>query len=153
LPSETRVRQQFVDHRAEFDRFVTLLARNGISSYTVIGSDGTVESGAHGGLHARAVPEYRRLEQAIGAKLVTVGDDGSVEFALWGSGCAIRSDSYMGIVHVPRDHPEARPGLAPTVVPSLESDRLPQENGDVETGLYLVPIEPEWYVYRYEYQE
>jgi len=39
------------------------------------------------------------------------------------------------------------------VVTSLDSAKLPQEKGAVASGLYVVPIEPEWFIYRFEYQE
>jgi hypothetical protein len=35
----------------------------------------------------------------------------------------------------------------------IGDEQLPKEKGQVATGLYVVPIEPHWYVYRSEYQE
>jgi len=85
----------------------------------------------------------------IGAQFVDVREDGSVEFALWGSGCAICSDSYMGVRYFPEDHnPRARLAWAPKLVSSLESKRLPQERSSVADGLYVVQLEPEWFLYR-----
>ncbi len=82
-----------------------------------------------------------------------VSEDGSMEFALWGHGCAICSDSYMGVLYFPKDHTAERAGWVQTVVNSLDDARLPQEHGSVATGLYVVAIEPEWFIYRLEYQE
>ncbi len=39
------------------------------------------------------------------------------------------------------------------MVTSLKDANMPQENGSVASGLYVVPIEPEWFIYRFEYQE
>jgi hypothetical protein len=39
------------------------------------------------------------------------------------------------------------------LVNSLDSATLPKEKGMVATGLYVMPIEPNWFVYRLEYQE
>lgn len=90
----------------------------------------------------------------IGARNVIIGEDGSIEFALWGDGCAICSDSYMGVLYYPKDHKVDSSGeRAQTVVTSLDSAKLPHEKGAVATGLYVVPIEPEWFIYRDEYQE
>jgi hypothetical protein len=96
------------------------------------------------GLHSRLIPEYRHLIRKIGAKFVIVGEDGSIEFSLYGFGCAICSDSYMGVRYVPKDRRTvARAGWEHTVVTSLDSAKLPQEHGAVASGLYVVPIEPE----------
>jgi hypothetical protein len=149
LPSEQRVRQQFESHKADYIRFVTLLQKDPSASY--ISSDGKVDID---GIHSRFVPDYQDLAHKIGAKFVTVGEDGSIEFALWGFGCAICSDSYMGVRYVP-DHPQAvtHPGWTQTVVASLDSTKLPQVNGSIASGLYVVPIEPDWFIYRLEIQE
>jgi hypothetical protein len=100
------------------------------------------------------VPEYRQLIRKIEAKDVIIGQDGSIEFSLYGFGCAICSDSYMGVRYVPKVRRTDAP-VAPehTVVTSLDTAKLPQEHGAVATGLYVVPIEPEWFIYRSEYQE
>jgi hypothetical protein len=56
--------------------------------------------------------------------------------------------------YYPKDHKAGSSAEgAQTVVTSLDSAKLPQEKGNVASGLYVVPIEPEWFVYRYEYQE
>jgi hypothetical protein len=148
LPSEQRVRNDFDVHKADYVQFVKLIRKDPSARY--IGSDGKVDPD---GKAARTVPEYARLIHKIGAQFVIVGDDGSVEFALWGNGCAICSDSYMGILHIPKDYKNAQFGLQPTVVASLTSSKLPQENGSVATGLYVVEIAPDWFAYRFEYQE
>jgi hypothetical protein len=149
LPPEQRVVQQFESHKADYVRFVALLRQD--QSARFVGSDGKV---GIDGIHGRLVPEYRDLMSKIGAKDVTIREDGSMEFALWGGGCAICSDSYMGVRYYPKDHKMVSPvGGTQTVVTSLDSAKLPQEKGAVASGLYVVPIEPEWFVYRVEYQE
>lgn len=149
LPPEQRVRQQFENNRADYSRFVTLLQR--YQSARSIDDGGRV---GIDGVHSRLVPEYRNLIRKIGAKNVTVGEDGSIEFALYGYGCVICSDSYMGVRYVLKDHKKDSPaGWEQTLVTSLDSAKLPQEKGAVATGLYVVPIEPEWFINRSEHQE
>jgi hypothetical protein len=146
LPSEELVRKQFKDDRADYIQFVTLLQRD--QSIHFIDDGGRVD-----GPHARVIPEYQQLIRKIRAKFVIVQQDGSIEFSLYGMGCAICSDSYMGIRYVPKDR---RPGDSAEwghTVASLKSAQLPHEHGTVAAGLYVVPIEAEWFVYRLEYQE
>lgn len=159
LPPQQRVRKQFEDNRADYIQFVALLQRD--QSAHLIDGDGRV---GINGVHSRLVPEYRDLIRKIGAQFVTIREDGSIEFSLYGSGCAICSDSYMGVLYVPAlrgtdarradvrrtDDPS---GWEQTAVTSLDDAKLPQENGAVATGLYVVPIEPDWFIYRLEYQE
>ena len=149
LPPEQRVREQFRNNRADYIQFVTLLQRD--QSAHLIDSGGRVDFGTG---HSRSVPEYRDLVRRIGAKDVMIREDGSIEFALYGFGCAICSDSFMGVRYAPKVRKtDATSGWEPTTVASLDSARLPQEKGAVATGLYVVPIEPEWFIYRLEYQE
>lgn len=149
LPTEQRVREQFENNRADYTQFVALLQRD--QSAHSINGDGRV---AIDGVRSRLVPAYRDLIRKIGAKDVTVREDGSIEFALYGFGCAICSDSYMGVRYVPEVRGmDLRSGWEQTIVKSLDSARLPQELGVVATGLYVVPIEPDWFIYRLEYQE
>jgi len=121
-------------------------------SATFIGSDGNVNID---GVHSRFVQEYRDLIHKIGAKFVTAGEDGSVNFTLGGFGCALCSDSYMGVRYQPKEPKKVYPGWMQRMqaVTSLESTRLPQENGSVAPGFYVVPIEPDWFIYRLEIQE
>jgi hypothetical protein len=150
LPPEQRVVQQFETNRTDYIRFVALLRED--PSVRYVGGDGKVDW--FDGKHGRLVPEYRELIRKIGAKDVIVREDGAMEFALWGHGCAVCSDSYMGVRYYPKDHKAGSSVEGPqTVVSSLDSAKLPQEKGTVASGLYVVPIEPEWFVYRYEYQE
>jgi hypothetical protein len=149
LPPQQRVVQQFESNRAEYIRFVDLLRKD--QSVRYIDSDGKVEID---GSHGRLIPEYRDLIGKIGAKYVIVREDGSTEFALWGDGCAACSDSYMGVLYYPKDHKVVSSvESTQTVVTSLDSAKLPQEKGAVASGLYVVPIEPEWFIYRSEYRE
>jgi hypothetical protein len=41
-------------------------------------------------------------------------------------------------------------GWVPKLVRSLDSENLPKERGAVADGLYVVQLEPEWYIYRLE---
>jgi hypothetical protein len=148
LPPEQLVRQQFESHRTDYIRFATLLRKDRSAKY--VGSDGKVDID---GIHGRLVPEYRDLVHKIGAKFVIIREDGSMEFALWGNGGPIMSDSYMGVRYSPKDHTADSAGWKQTVVASLASAKLPQEHGSVATGLFVVAIEPEWFIYRFEYQE
>ena len=149
LPPEQRVRKQFENNRADYIRFVTLLQRDPSAHF--IDDGGRVDID---GVHSRLVPEYRHLIRKIGAKDVTIREDGSIEFSLYGFGCAICSDSYMGVRYVPKvRRTDAPSGWEQTAVTSLDSAKLPRGNGAVATGLYVVPIEPEWFIYRFEYQE
>ena len=144
LPSEQSAREQFDTHKSDYVRFVALIRQDpGTKS---IGNDGNSSAAP---ANTRLAPEYRDLIRRIGAQFVDVREDGSVEFALRGSGCAICSDSYMGVRYFPEDHnTRARLAWAPKLVNSLESKSLPQERGSVADGLYVVQLEPEWFLYR-----
>ncbi len=149
LPPQQRVVQQFESNRADYIRFVNLLRKD--KSVRYVGGDG--KAGIDG-RHGQLVPEYRDLIGKTGAQYVMVREDGSMEFALYGGGCAVCSDSYMGVRYYPKDHKAVSSiGQTQTVVSSLDDATLPQEKGGVASGLYVVPIEPEWYIYRSEYQE
>ena len=149
LPPEQHARDHFATHRADYVRFAALLRKDPSTRY--VGSDGKVDID---GVHGRVNTEYRDLARRLGLKFVIIREDGSMEFAVWGAGGAIMSDSYMGVRYYPKDHrADIRPGWAHTVVSSLDSDKLPQEHASVATGLYVVAVEPEWFIYRFEYQE
>jgi hypothetical protein len=149
LPPAQRVRQQFELHRMDFIRFAELLRKDQSARY--LSREGKVDLD---GSRARLVPDYRELMSKIEAEAVIVREDGSMEFELWGSGCAICSDSYMGVRYSPQDRKiDSNPDWTPTLVNSLDSATLPKEKGAVATGLYVMPIEPNWFVYRLEYQE
>jgi hypothetical protein len=147
LPAEQTARQQFDIHRADYVYFVSLLRKDSVARF--IGSDGSSSVGSG---KTRVVPEYRDLMRKIGAKFVTVSEDGSVEFARWGFGCVICSDAYMGVRYSPEDHiPGTRGEWVPKPVNSLEN--LPANKGTVEDGLYVVKLEPEWFLYRLQINE
>jgi hypothetical protein len=149
LPSQETARKQFANHRTEYVRFVALLRED--PDVRVVDSDGAVDTYTG---RTRVVPQYRDLMGKIGAKSVLVRGDGSIEFTIWGFGCTICSDSFMGIRYSPMNHTkQGRAGWVPTLVSSLDSRSLPQENGSVATGLYVVRLEPEWFIYRLEYRE
>ncbi len=140
LPSQERVHQQFENHKIDYTRLVALFQKS--------------PSLANGDLSSPLVGEYKALIHKTGIKFVTVREDGSIELALGGYGSTISSDAYMGMRYLPKDHkPQTRPGWIPTVVSSLDSSKLPRENGDIATGLYVVPLESEWSIYRLEIQE
>lgn len=149
LPNEQRVRQNFERHRPDYIRLVSLIRKD--QSIHFIDGDGNVDID---GTRDRLVPAYRDLIYKIGAKEVIVREDGSMEFVLGGTGCAICSDSYTGVRYYPKDGKnDVRAGLTQAIVNSLDNATLPKENGQVASGLYVIPIEPEWYLYRFEYQE
>ncbi len=149
LPSEQTARQQFLSHRAGYARLVSLLRQ--VPGDQTIGDDGKA---LDHGRTSDLVPEYRELMKEVGAQFAVVGGDRSVEFALWGSGCAICSDSYMGVLYVPAQRGlRGHPGWTPKLVKSLDDSNLPREGGSVADGLYVVQVEPHWFIYRFEYHE
>ena len=148
LPSDERVLHQFQTRKADYVRFVELIKND--PSVRFVDGDGRVDIGD---VKWREAPAYRQLIRDIGAKFVLISDDGSVQFVLWGDGCAICSDSYMGVLYLPPDRETPHGGWQHTTVASLDSSKLPQKKGSVATGLYVVPVEPKWFIYRFEYQE
>jgi hypothetical protein len=146
LPSDQKARQQFEEHKAEFVRFASMLRRD--ERARVIDRNGVDDAFEK---DARAVPEYRDLMRSIGAKAVYVRPDGSIEFELWGFGCAPCSDSFKGMRYSPIGAKE-QGGLqwVPKLVHSLDNESLPKEKGAVADGLYVVPLESEWSIYRLE---
>jgi hypothetical protein len=148
LLPEQRARQNFESHKADYIHLAKLL-RN--ESAVFINGNGNVDID---GTQSRHVLEYSILMRRIGARDALVREDGSIEFTLWGHGCAICSDSYMGVRYLPKERRiGTSPGWTQTEVKSLGDDELPRENGKVASGLYVISIEPEWYIYRFECQE
>jgi hypothetical protein len=144
LPNDRQARHQFDTHRAEFMRFASLLRRD--ATATTINSEGVVDAFTN---HARVAPEYRDLMRRTDTKEVYVRPDGSIEFQLWGFGCAPCSDSFKGMRYFPIDaEPLPGGGWVPKLVSSLDSESLPKEKGAVADGLYVIQIEPEWTIYR-----
>jgi hypothetical protein len=149
LPSDEMARQHFNTHRADYAYFASLVRKD--PGLRFIGNDGSSNGDAG---KTRLVPEYSYLMRTLGAKFVTVRADGSMEFALWGFGCAICSDAYMGVRYFPADHSaHPRPGWTPQLVKSLDTKNLPRENGSIADGLYVVQLEPEWFIYRLQTNE
>ena len=148
LPSDRQARVVFDQRRTSFDRAAEVLQKE--KCVGVIASDGTSSNP----MCSIPVAIRRALVQETGAKTIVLGDDGSMEFALWGTGCAICSDSYKGFLYLPTG---ARPGQVRGWVPafaiSLEDDALPKANGKVSDGLYLLPIDSEWAIFRIKYGE
>lgn len=141
LPSQERVQQQFENHKTDYTRLVTLLQKD--------------PSLANGDPSSPMAGEYKTLIHKTGIKFVTVREDGSIELALAGYGSTISSDAFVGMRYLPKDHKAQTQsaGMPLTVVSSLDSSKLPQWNGEVATGLYVIPLESEWSIYRLEIQE
>jgi hypothetical protein len=145
LPSDQVAREQFANHRADYVRFAALLQRD--PGAKLIDINGNVDPSDGGS--RRHVPDYRDLIQRIGAKSVYVRRDGSVEFELWGFGCAPCTDSYKGVRFAPNGAPAKYPyGGAPKITRSLEDKNLPREKDAVADGLYVLPLDGEWSIYR-----
>lgn len=146
LPSDRQARHQFESHRGEFVRLVSLLKQD--STATFIDSNGVVDAHTN---QERVVPEYLELMRRTGAKAVYVRPDDSIEFQLWGFGCAPCSDSFKGMRYHPLDGKSSSGGgWIPKLVSSLDGEALPKENGAIADGLYIMQIEPEWFIYRLE---
>jgi hypothetical protein len=146
LPSDEKARHQFDDHRTEFIRFASMLRQD--SRPRVIDGSGVDNAFEK---DARVVPEYSDLMRSIGAKAVYVRPDGSIEFQLWGFGCAPCADSFKGLRFQPMGgHPQYPYGGAPILVSSLKDESLPKNKGTVADGLYVVPLDREWSIYRLE---
>jgi hypothetical protein len=144
LPSDQRAREHFVSHKADFDRFAALLLQDPGAKMIVPGG----EVDPYGPL-ARYVPAYSDLIHKIGAKGVFVRPDGAIEFELWGYGCAPCTDSFKGIRFAPiGGHPRYPYGGAPQTVRSLEDKDLPKDHGVVADGLYVIPLDDQWSIYR-----
>jgi hypothetical protein len=148
LPTWQTAQQRFVSHRADFVRFAFLLRQD--PSIKIIDANGNADKWTN---HARYVPEYHDLMRRIGAKSVMVRPDGSIEFQLWGFGCApcTDSDSFMGMRYSPiNGRPPTRYGSAPKLVKSLDDASLPKDKGAVADGLYVIPLDAQWSIYRLE---
>ncbi len=139
------MRRQFESHRADFVQLVALLQKD--PSLAVEGNM-NIDGGDP------LAQTYRKLIKRLGLKSVKVGEDGSIDFAVYSVGCTICTDTDVGVRYFPRDHKKnAYSYWTPIEVASLDSAKLPQENGAVASGLYVMPIEPDWYVYRLEIEE
>ena len=148
-PPQSWFLQNFKDHRSEYVEMAASVRSD--RAVHEIDADGNVHIDAY---HERLVPEYRRAIRSIGAKSVSRDDDGSIIFAMWGHGCAICDDHYMGILYAPDVHAWAASSKgAVTLVRTLDAAELPHENRRVASGFYVIPIEPGWYVYREDYYE
>ncbi len=146
LPSEETARQQFASHRADYIRFASLLQQD--RGAKMIDINGDVDPYTN---HARHVPEYYDLIRSIGAKSVMIREDGSIEFEIWGFGCAPCHDSFMGMRYFRVDgRPHPASGWPPKLVASLDDKSLPKDRGAVADGLYVLPLDGEWSIYRLE---
>jgi hypothetical protein len=147
LPSVDYVRSNFQHHRADYIRLANSLKKERIIDY--LGSDGAVYPPDP----PRIVPAYGKIMRAIRAKGAVVGEDGAMEFELGGYGAAIMDDSFMGILYCPHPTADSPNGMEMRVVSSLANDKLPRENGQIASGTYVIPLEQDWFIYRYEYRE
>lgn len=146
LPSDQQARQQFDSHRTDFIRFASILRQE--PTATLIDSNGVVDADTN---HARTVSEYRDLMRRTNTKEVYIRPDGSMEFQIWGFGCRPCSDSFKGLRFQPEDgHPQYPYGGAPIVVNSLADESLPKNKAAVADGLYVIPVDREWSIYRFE---
>jgi hypothetical protein len=146
LPSEQTAREHFERHRVDYVRFASLLQQD--PGAKVINPNGDVDAYTD---RARHVPEYHDLIRKIGAKSVMVRGDGSIEFEVWGFGCAPCHDSFMGLRYFRVDGPpHGFSGWPPKLVASLDDKTLPKERGVVADGLYVLPLDREWSIYRLE---
>jgi hypothetical protein len=146
LPSDEAARQQFVRHQADYVRLVSLLQRE--PGAKMISGNGDVDPYTNRTGHEQ---EYADLIHKIGAKSVLVREDGSIEFELWGFGCAPCRDSFKGIRYFsPSGQSQATVGWPPKPVPSLDDASLPKVRGAVADGLYIVPLSGKWSIYRLE---
>ena len=146
LPSEETARQQFVRHKADYIRFASLLQQD--PGPRIINVNGDVDPYTN---RTRHVPEYHDLIHSIGAKSVMVREDGSIEFEIWGFGCAPCHDSFMGIRYFRMDgQPHPTTGWPPKLARSLDDKSLPNYKGSIADGLYVLPIDGEWSIYRLE---
>jgi hypothetical protein len=144
LPSDQTARQRFEEHKVDFEGFAAKLRQD--QRPRVINRDGIDDAFEN---DAREVPEYRDLMSRIGAKAVYVRPDGSIEFELWGFGCGICTDSFKGLRFAPIDsHSQYPYGGAPIVVSSLKDESLPKTSGAVADGIYVLPVDREWSIYR-----
>ena len=148
LPSDRQVRTVFDERRASFDRAAAMLQNAQCAG--IIASDGSA------GNATCSIPiETRRvLMQQTGAKSIVLRGDGSSEFVLWGTGCTICSDSYKGLRYsAANPKSDQLREWVPVVARSLETNDLPKTNGTVSEGLYVVPIDGRWSIFRFEYNE
>lgn len=131
-PGQTTLKRQFESHRAEYTRFVKLLQ----------GDPYLKAKSAHVETGDDAVPEYRELARTLGAKRIDVWEDGSIDFVQKINGGSIMTMTYVGIRYVPHGWKPPADMYKQTVIGSLN---------EVETGilygLYVVPVEPYWYVF------
>ena len=147
LPVEQVVRTRFQQHKSEYRQFVDLLNKDPFVRFAQ-------ENGSTDRPTVSPALAYQRLMKAIGAEAVFIGEDRSIDFASYGFGGTMLDDLFLGVRFVPKNYkmkPQA--DSQQTLALSLDPATLPEENGRVASGLYAEPIEPEWYIYRYEYQE
>jgi hypothetical protein len=146
LPSDQSARQYFQDHRTDFVRFAELLEKDTVPRR--IAPTGLVELLVPPASRIPN-PNYRELMSNIGAREVFVRPNGTIEFELWGFGCAPCTDSYKGMLYVPANRRSiANDPWGPISVNSLNDASLPKQNGTIADGVYVVPLESKWFIYR-----
>jgi hypothetical protein len=146
LPSDQSARQYFQDHRADFIRFVELLEKDAVPKR--IAPNGVVELLVPPASRI-ANPGYQELMSNIDAREVFVRPNGTIEFELWGFGCAPCTDSFKGMLYVPANGRSiANDPWAPISVNSLNDESLPKQNGAIADGVYVIPLESKWFIYR-----
>jgi hypothetical protein len=146
LPSDQSARQHFQDNRADFIRFAELLEKDTVPKR--ITPNGLVELLVPPASHIQN-PSYQELMSNIGAKEVFVRPNGTIEFELWGFGCAPCTDSFKGMLYVPASRRSiANDPWVPISVNSLNDESLPKQNGAIADGVYVLPLESKWFIYR-----
>ena len=146
LPTDQSAREYFQDHRAEFIRFAELLEKD--SAPKRIAPNGVVELLVPPALRM-TIPGYQELMSRTGAREVFVRPNGTIEFELWGFGCAPCTDSFKGMLYVPTNGRSiANDPWVPISVNSLNDENLPKQNGAIADGVYVLPLESKWFIYR-----
>jgi hypothetical protein len=146
LPSDQSAHDYFRNHRAEFILFAELLAKDPVPKR--ITPSGVVELLVPPASRM-TIPGYQELMSSTGAREVFVRPNGTVEFELWGFGCAPCTDSFKGMLYVPASgRPIANEPWPPISVNSLNDESLPKQNGAIADGMYVIPVEPKWFIYR-----
>lgn len=148
MPSEREAARVFAERQPALEKLARRLENEGGELH--LARDGTLSLGTP----RRVVPAYGELMREVGAQFATLRADGSREFTLWGDGGAISPNSYMGFRYCPESaRLGARPGWRPAEVASLGDAALPQENGHVAAGLYVVRLEGRWSLFRFKYPD
>jgi hypothetical protein len=156
-PSDRQVEALFRKHHSDFVELVEMVKSDNqmesIRMNWLRAKGQTSPSDYHwtpnSGISLDRWAEYKRRFSGIGLKHgLSVSENGMIQFHLAVIGTLIIAPgSYKDLIY----KPEAIPwGRGTTIVSSLEDDKLPKVNGNVEVGFYVRRIEPNWYISRLE---